>query len=189
MFATSNKLYINFSMNKYEFAKYFIECLSEQQFIRNGIYYVDANNEIINLLKALYNVTENETTCITENAIGFDQLSLRKYCINKTKMKIIPFYVWPHTFNQLKRFYPSELEKMQVQSHLCSEIWHAEYEWIKLEFINSLFPNISTIVIHEIDLCKRTMESIYNSLRTNQTKLRQIVIKCRYKSYLSVEQA
>eukprot|EP01084_Bolivina_argentea_P253001 424867_1 len=61
-------------------------------------------------------------------------------------------------------------------SKIFQRFHHTNYQWIRLDCINKLFPNIQKIKISDIRLCEWTMENILNHFINNKSTIKGILI-------------
>eukprot|EP01084_Bolivina_argentea_P211681 360032_1 len=66
--------------------------------------------------------------------------------------------------------------------------FHSNYEWINMDIINSLFPNITSISIKNVNLCSSTLNDILAQLSKRLLNVKEILIQSNEKcSLLSQE--
>eukprot|EP01084_Bolivina_argentea_P110653 197525_1 len=119
----------------------------------------------------------------------FEQLrskSSNTFRMHQYAYKLIQTYFKNQTFlkldyKMLKRF----------STKLLQLFFHSEYQWIKLQEIYDLFPNVQVFNVHNIDLCSLTMDNILEYLCNlpNNSAIHHIFIKTNKNCEFTVQNA
>eukprot|EP01084_Bolivina_argentea_P102266 183231_1 len=92
-------------------------------------------------------------------------------------------------FKQEKDFLDIDYKNKSLCSVVFDILFYEKYEWINIDVILYLFPNVRTLTIKHISACSATMENIveYYKNHCNNRLLEQISILPNSKSDLSIE--
>eukprot|EP01084_Bolivina_argentea_P127906 226153_1 len=129
---------------------------------RKGLsYFKDINGEIRNLMDKLISTRLNNS--IESN---HDQHPYQHF-----------FNEWCDRYN---KFYCDwEDVKLKQDGYLFKLFYHSKYDWINIEVINQLFPNMISVQLTNIKLCKFILNNIVQHLKNtwNKTKLNDLLIQ------------
>eukprot|EP01084_Bolivina_argentea_P139913 246082_1 len=137
------------------------------------MYYNDINNETQQLI---YKLVKNELYPQDTNSINPQQQLFHDFCQYKAVVQIN---------------YPN----IKLHPHLFafSMLFHSDYDWVKIELWNKLFPNMYTFTMYgnfTINLCPKILDDILMLFSQNKTKLREIrLFDVTKGSVLSVSEA
>eukprot|EP01084_Bolivina_argentea_P268724 456531_1 len=74
--------------------------------------------------------------------------------------------------------------------HLFELICYKDYEWIKLDVLKAIFPNLKEIKVTNIELCSETMDNILQHIYMQSSwNLDKIVIKANIESKFTISEA
>eukprot|EP01084_Bolivina_argentea_P053927 98924_1 len=121
---------------------------------RDRVYYKDTNNTITNLMDNLIKMKLSKT--VVDDA----QLKLfNDYCAATGYV----FMDWKHLCSSVKQYF---------FGIFCD----AKNQWIKIEIVNQLFPNLEVLRVSKTNLTLLILQNIVNHLQEGGTKLKSIVL-------------